>query len=104
MHEKHYNNVQIRHSYIGSSLLLWSDFVFENDYDLPTLEEVEEHIAENGHLPEIPSEAEVTENGINLGEMDAKLLQKIEELTLYLIEQNKEIKELKKEISDMKSK
>ncbi|WP_159584756.1 hypothetical protein [Marinoscillum sp. 108] len=88
----------------------WSDFVFENDYDLPTLEEVEQHIDENGHLPEIPSEAEVAENGINLGEMDAKLLQKIEELTLYLIEQNKELKtaqteilELKKEVSALKN-
>ena len=46
----------------------WSDFVFEKDYDLRTLEEVEQHINKNGHLPEIPSEAEVTENGINLGE------------------------------------
>ena len=58
----------------------WSDFVFEKDYDLRTLAEVEKHITEHGHLPEIPSEAEVTENGINLGEMNAKLLQKIEEL------------------------
>ncbi|MBV6646813.1 MAG: hypothetical protein KI790_15250 [Cyclobacteriaceae bacterium] len=73
----------------------WPDFVFENNYNLRTLEQVEEHIAQKGHLPEIPSEAEVTENGINLGEMNAKLLQKIEELTLYLIEQNKEINELK---------
>ncbi|UOY08074.1 hypothetical protein L0P88_05835 [Muricauda sp. SCSIO 64092] len=88
----------------------WSDFVFEDDYELRTLEEVEEHISENGHLPEIPSEAEVTENGINLGEMNAKLLQKIEELTLYLIEQNKEnqeqrklIEELQKEVSDLKT-
>jgi hypothetical protein len=70
----------------------WSDFVFEKDYELPTLEEVEQHIAQKGHLPEIPSEEDVTENGVNLGEMDAKLLQKIEELTLYLIEQNKQLK------------
>lgn len=88
----------------------WSDFVFENNYKLRTLEEVEQHIDENGHLPEIPSEAEVTENGINLGEMNAKLLQKIEELTLYLIEQNKEnqeqrklIEELQKEVSALKT-
>ncbi|MEM9338427.1 MAG: hypothetical protein AAGA66_06835 [Bacteroidota bacterium] len=82
----------------------WSDFVFENDYDLRTLEEVEEHITENGHLPEIPSETEVTENGINLGEMNAKLLQKIEELTLYLIEQNKELKELKEKVENLENK
>ncbi|MEM6830820.1 MAG: hypothetical protein AAF551_09915 [Bacteroidota bacterium] len=80
----------------------WSDFVFEKDYNLLTLEEVEQHISERGHLPEIPSEAEVTANGINLGEMDSKLLQKIEELTLYLIEQNKEIKALKAEVARLK--
>jgi len=79
----------------------WSDFVFENDYNLRTLEEVEQHINENGHLPEIPSETEVTENGINLGEMDAKLLQKIEELTLYLIEQNKQNKEQQERIEKL---
>lgn len=88
----------------------WSDFVFYEGYDLPPLEEIEKHIAEKGHLPEIPSEAEVTENGIYLGEMNAKLLQKIEELTLYLIEQNKELKaanqrinELRKEVSSLKN-
>lgn len=81
----------------------WSDFVFESDYELLALEEVEQHIAEKGHLPEIPSEAEVIENGINLGEMDAKLLQKIEELTLYLIEQNKEIKELKEKVQSLEN-
>ncbi|MFQ6601753.1 hypothetical protein [Flavobacterium sp. C3NV] len=65
----------------------WSDFVFKKEYNLPTLEEVEKYIAEKGHLENIPSEKDVLENGINLGEMNAKLLQKIEELTLYMIEQ-----------------
>jgi len=65
---------------------------------------VEEHIKEKGHLPEIPSEGEVTENGINLGEMNAKLLQKIEELTLYPIEQNKELKNAQAEISKLNEK
>ena len=82
----------------------WPDYVFANDYHLQPLEKVEEFINQNNHLPEIPSEAEVLENGINLGEMDAKLLQKIEELTLYLIEQNKEIQSLKKELSTLKYK
>ena len=67
----------------------WSDFVFNKDYKLPTLKEVETHIKANGHLKDIPGEAEVKAKGINLGEMDAKLLQKIEELTLYTIEQQK---------------
>ncbi len=82
----------------------WSDFVFEKDYELRTLEQVEEHINENGHLPEIPSEAEVTENGVNLGEMNAKLLQKIEELTLYLIEQNKQLDKANQNIAELQEK
>lgn len=70
----------------------WADFVFENDYNLPTLKEVENHIIENGHLRDIPSAKEVEKNGFFLGEMNAKLLQKIEELTLYTIEQEKKLK------------
>ncbi|MDD7886048.1 hypothetical protein [Flavivirga sp. 57AJ16] len=70
----------------------WADFVFENNYKLPTLKEVEQHIKEKGHLQDIPSAEEVAKNGIFLGEMDAKLLQKIEELTLYTIAQEKKIK------------
>ena len=83
---------------IRSSQNHWADFVFEENYDLPTLAEVEEHIKEKGHLLEIPSEEEVVKNGYVLGDMDAKLLQKIEELTLYLIEQNKRIAALEKEL------
>jgi len=75
-------------------LLGWSDFVFKKEYNLPTLAEVEKHINEKGHLENVPSEDEVLKNGINLGEMNAKLLQKIEELTLYMIDQNKNIKSL----------
>ncbi len=69
----------------------WSDFVFEPDYELKPLGQIEDFINENGHLPDIPSAKEVEENGISLGEMDAKLLQKIEELTLYVIEQNRKL-------------
>jgi len=69
----------------------WSDFVFKKEYNLPTLEQVEKHIIEKGHLENIPSEKEVLKDGINLGEMNAKLLQKIEEMTLYMIEMNKKI-------------
>jgi len=64
---------------------------------------VEDYINKNNHLPEIPSEEEVSENGINLGEMNSKLLQKIEELTLYLIEQNKKIEELQREVTALKN-
>ncbi|MBS7254063.1 hypothetical protein [Flavobacterium branchiicola] len=80
----------------------WSDFVFKKEYNLLKLEEVEKHIAEKGHLENIPSEKEVLKNGINLGEMDAKLLRKIEELTLYMIEMKKENENMKKENTEMK--
>ncbi len=70
----------------------WPDYVFKNDYKLPTLKEVENHILEKGHLKGIPSAKTVEENGFFLGEMDSKLLQKIEELTLYTIAQEKSIK------------
>ncbi|MCL2290276.1 MAG: hypothetical protein FWC34_06155 [Bacteroidetes bacterium] len=73
----------------------WPDFVFENDYELRPLNEVEQFIIENKHLPNVPSAAEVEANGINLGEMNAILLQKVEELTLYIIQMQKEIDELK---------
>ena len=72
----------------------WSDFVFEDDYYLRPLTDVEAFIQTHKHLPDIPSAQEVEENGVNLGEMESKLLQKIEELTLYIIEQEKRIKQL----------
>ncbi len=72
----------------------WADFVFEKEYTLPTLEQVESHIKKNGHLKGIPSAKDVSEHGILLGDMNAKLLQKIEELTLYTIAQEKRIDKL----------
>lgn len=83
----------------------WPDYVFENEYSLPSLKEVEKQIQENGHLSHIPSAKEVEKNGFFLGEMDSKLLEKIEELTLYTIAQEKEIELLKtssKEVSALK--
>jgi hypothetical protein len=82
----------------------WPDFVFAKDYVLPTLQETEKHIREKGHLPGIPSAAEVEKNGIELGDMNKKLLQKIEELTLYLIEMKKENEEIKEDIKCLKNK
>ena len=75
----------------------WADFVFHKDYHLPTLDEVEKYINEKGHLPNIPSTKEVTENGLSLGENHKLLLQKIEELTLYQIQLNKEVRNLRQE-------
>jgi hypothetical protein len=73
----------------------WSDFVFHPSYQLKPLIEVEKFIKTNGHLEDIPSATEVEQNGVNVGEMQAKLLQKVEELTLYVIELKKEIEQLK---------
>lgn len=67
----------------------WADFVFKPDYQLPSLAEVERYVRTHGHLQDIPSEKEVIGDGLDLGEMNKKLLQKIEELTLYLIDQQK---------------
>jgi hypothetical protein len=82
----------------------WADFVFEKNYNLPSLAEVNQFIEDNGHLPNIPSAQEVKENGVNLAEMQAKLLQKVEELTLYSIQQQKEIQSLKLELESLKNK
>ncbi len=65
----------------------WSDFVFDEGYKLPALEDLEHYIKKNKHLPDIPSAGEVKEKGIELGEMNAKLLEKTEELTLYILQQ-----------------
>ena len=80
-----------------TSTIPFPDFVFKNNYKLRTLGELESYIKENKHLPEISSAEEVECNGgINVGEMQVKLLQKIEELTLYMIEQDKKIRELER--------
>jgi hypothetical protein len=80
----------------------WADFVFKQDYNLRSLEEVEKFINKNKHLPDVPSEKEIFEKGINLGNMDATLLQKIEELTLYMIELKKENYKQNEAINDLK--
>ena len=82
-----------------------ADYVFQKyfdgqseirpDYQMPTIQELESFVRENKHLPEIPSAERMSEDGVNLGDLQMKLLQKIEELTLYVITQNKEIENLK---------
>jgi hypothetical protein len=73
----------------------WPDYVFAEDYPLMPLSQLENYLKQFKHLPEIPSAAEIEEKGQSLGEMNKLLLKKIEELTLYVIEQQKEIEELK---------
>jgi hypothetical protein len=77
----------------------WADFVFADNYKLKSLAEVEAFVTENNHLPDVPSAEEVVKGGIDVAGMDAKLLQKIEELTLYIIEQNKKINDLEQKIN-----
>lgn len=74
----------------------WPDYVFGADYRLMPLEETEAYIRANGHLPDVPSAEEVEECGLSLGEMNKVLLQKVEELTMHVIELQKQIDELKK--------
>jgi hypothetical protein len=78
----------------------WFDHVFAKDYKLRSLSELEQFITTNKHLPEIPSAKEVAENGINLGQMQGKLLLKVEELTLYIKEKKKQIKALQQQINE----
>jgi hypothetical protein len=76
----------------------WPDYVFEKKYPLPSLSDIEQFIQKNNHLPEVPSAKEVQEKGLDLGENQAILLKKIEELTLYIIEQDKRISRLETEL------
>jgi hypothetical protein len=79
------------------------DFVFEDDYKLMPLDALEQSIQQNKHLPDIPSAEEIAANGMNIGEMQAKLLQKVEELTLYMIELKKENEQLKHRVAALEN-
>lgn len=75
----------------------WADFVFEKGYNLRPLNDVERYIETHGHLPDLPSASKVAREGVRVGEMEAKLLQKIEELTLYMIDLKKNVEVLRQE-------
>jgi len=79
----------------------WPDYVFKPTYQLRPLTEVKEYIDQHQHLPEIPSADEIAKDGLNLGEMNKLLLKKVEELTLYLIEKDSEIKEQKATVNKL---
>jgi hypothetical protein len=80
----------------------WADYVFDGKYKLRSLTELESYVTENKHLPNIPSAEEVVKNGLDMATMDSKLLEKIEEMSLYLIQQNKKIEQMQKEIATLK--
>ena len=86
-------NGSIRAQEIKVEIANWPDYVFAKDYQLPSLKQTEKHIKEKGHLPGIPSAEEVKANGIDLGDMNAKLLKKMEEMTLIMIQLNKKIEQ-----------
>lgn len=100
-------NGNIRAHEIKVETANWPDYVFMANYQLPSLQETEQYIKKKGHLPGIPSAEDVKVNGVDLGDMNTRLLKKIEELTLYLIEMKKEnevqTKKLQKEINKLKS-
>lgn len=79
----------------------WPDYVFEEGYKMKSLSETEAFIKTNKHLPGIPNQKQVEEEGVNLGEMNRKLLEKVEELTLHLIEKEKEVSEIKRQLMNL---
>ncbi len=81
----------------------WADYVFDEGYKLPSLSDVEKFIQKNKHLPNIPSAKEVEENGLHVGDTQKRMMEKIEELTLYLIEKSKEIEALQKRVLEIET-
>ncbi len=81
----------------------WPDYVFAEDYNLPSLKEIQRHIKENGHLPNIPSAREAKANGIELGEMNKLLLEKIEELTLYILQLEQKNQAIEKRLNKIEN-
>jgi hypothetical protein len=92
-------NGKIRCREMKVTLSDWPDYVFGKNYHLSSLKDVEKYIEENNHLPEMPSAREVTEKGVDLGDMNARLVKKVEELTLYIISLQKEMDDLKAKIA-----
>lgn len=94
-------NGQIHAKEVQIDLKNWPDFVFEEDYDLQPLREIALFIKTHGHLPNIPSATQVEDEGVYLGKMNALLLQKIEELTLHLIEKDEQINRLNQKFESL---
>ena len=85
------------------TVISWPDFVFDANYDLMSIDSLNQYIQNNNHLPDIPSEQEIINNGLNVGQMQNLQMQKIEELTLYIIDLQQEINTLKQDINQLKS-
>jgi hypothetical protein len=89
-------------SFVGNSGKPWADYVFDSAYKLPSLPEVKSYISQNHHLFEVPSEEEVNKNGVNVIDNQVILLKKIEELTLYTIEQHEKQQQFEKDLKELK--
>jgi hypothetical protein len=88
--------------YVLANVAAWSDYVFANDYNLPTLKETEAYILANKHLPNLPSEEEVKKNGYSVHDMNNSFLKTIEEMTLHSIAQEKKIEAMASELDAIK--
>jgi len=95
-------NGMIRAKEIKVEATNWPDYVFQEDYELLSLQQTEEYIKLNGHLPDVPKADKIESEGISLGEMNKLLLKKIEEITLHLIQKEKDIEELKRIMSELR--
>jgi uncharacterized protein YigA (DUF484 family) len=100
---------KIRSEEVKVEIINGPDYVFEENYELRTLQETKEFITKNKHLPEIPTAKEMEANGVDLGDMNMRLLKKIEELTLYQIDlleklerQNERLQEVEDELQTLK--
>jgi len=91
-----YGKTLLTAAYVNISSSVWSDYVFEKDYKLMSLSQIEDFYKKYHHLPDVPSAKEMEEKGDNIAETDAMLLKKIEELTIHMVELEKQVKELKK--------
>ncbi len=87
-------NGNIRAKQVKVEITNWPDYVFEKEYTLPSIESLQNYVQQNKHLPDVPSATEIEANGLNLGELNKVLIKKIEELTLYLLQQEKRINSL----------
>ncbi|MCW8309711.1 hypothetical protein K7A41_00555 [Sphingobacterium sp. InxBP1] len=95
-------NGRIRAQEVKVETANWPDYVFHDNYDLKSLDSLRTFITQNGHLPEVPSAKTVESEGVDLGEMNKLLLKKIEELTLYLLQKDEEISEIRRQLNQRK--
>ena len=96
-------NGNVRATEVRVKINIFPDYVFKDDYDLMPLYKVEKFIKKHKHLPNIPKESVVVKEGLKLGEMQVKQMEKIEELFLYVIKLEKKVDSLKKELKEVKN-